>query len=242
MSLERELLRRTSLELSFVDKITRDIFDDTCAGNYPIPQSGADCSALTIANIPQAERDYRAWILRFESRALDRLHVLASYTYSEAKGSINWSGLDSIDFDEYPYHFDNRYGYLDNHQRHRIKVNGYVLLPWKLDLAFSGLWASPWRWTPYDDTVEGMLRGWAFVEPRGSREGSNETRLDLQLGKAFDVGRFRIKLIGSVINLLDSENSEAVCEDIEGCGEFALGDAIEWQQPRYFELGLRLEF
>jgi len=242
LGFERELFRRTSLELSFIDKSTRDIFDDTCAGNYPSPEIGADCSAMIIANIPEAKRDYRAWILRFESRALDRLHALVSYTYSDSKGSIAWSVLDSVDFDEYPYHFDNRYGYLDNHQRHRFKLNGYALLPWKFDLAFSGIWASPWRWTPVDWTVDGMLRGFEMVEPRGSREGSNETQLDLQLSKAFDVGRVRIKLIGAVINLLDSENPETVCDDIDGCGQFDLGEAWEWQKPRYFELGLRLEY
>jgi hypothetical protein len=241
---ERELFRRTSLELSFVDKVTRDIFDDTCVGNYPTPTAGADCSAWIIPNIPQARRDYRAWILRFDSRALDRFHVLASYNYSDSKGSIESARLESGDFDHYPWAFENRYGYLGNHQRHRIKISGYTFFPWDFSLAFSGLWGSPFRWTPLDDTVEGMpvASGSYFVEPRGSREGSDSSQLDLQLAKGFGLGAVRLRLVGTVINVFDSENPTLVCNDVDGCGDYELGDPIEWQQPRRFELGLRLEF
>lgn len=242
LGFERQLIPRTSLELSFVDKKTRDIFDNTCIGNYPVPTEGADCSSWIIANIPEAQRDYRAWILRFESRALDRVYALASYTYSDSKGSIQWSSMDQTDFNEYPFHFDNRYGYLQSHQRHRIKFSGFAVLPWKLNLSFNGLWASPWTWTPIDDTVQGMLTGFYMVEPRGSREGSSQQRLDLQLAKAFDVGRLRLQLIGTVINVLDNENAVRVCDDVDGCGEFGFEEAIDWQSPRYFELGVRLEF
>lgn len=241
---ERELFNRTSLALSFVDKATRDIIEDTCIGNYPTPTADGDCSGAIIANIPQARRDYRAWILNFESRAVDRLHVLASYTNSESKGSIDNEMINSGEFDLYPCHFDNRYGYLRDHRRHRVKVNGYVHLPWDFGLAVNGIWSSPFRWTPVqparlvDDSAFGLI----FVEPRGARQGDEWTQLDFQVTKGFGLGRVRLQLIGTVINLFKSENATGVCDRVNGCGGFELGDPIAWQLPRRYELGIRVEF
>jgi hypothetical protein len=244
LGFERELLRRTSLELSFVDKATRDIFDDTCIGNYPTPTPDADCSTAIITNIDEARRDYTAWILNFESRALDRLQVLASYTHSDAKGSISNGALTSSDFDFYPYQWENRYGYLEYHRRHRVKVSGYVFLPWDFALGVNGVWGSPFRWTPIQSArlVDPSASGLIFVEPRGSREGDEWAQLDLQVTKSFRLGRVSLRLIGTVLNLFDAENATVVCDDVNGCGEFGLGDPLEWQMPRRYELGLRVEF
>jgi len=241
---ERELLRRTSLELSYVDKATHDIIEDTCIGNYPTPTPDADCSAAIIANLPQARRDYTAWILNFESRALDRLHVLASYTNSESKGSVQWGNINSGDLDFYPYHFDNRYGYLGGHRKHRVKVSGYAFLPWGFSLGINGVWGSPFPWTPRQRAREVArgIPGDIFVEPRGSREGDEWAQLDLQVTKGFNLGRVHLRLIGAVLNLFDSENATGVCDNVNGCGDFELGDPTNWQQPRRYELGVRVEF
>jgi hypothetical protein len=241
---ERELFHRTSLGLSFVDKATRDIIEDTCIENYPTPTPDA-CSGAIIANIPQARTDYTAWILNFESRAVDRLHVLASYTNSESKGSTSGgTSITSEDFDLYPYHWDNRYGYLGNHRKHRVKVNGYVLLPLDFGLAINGIWGSPFRWTPVQPArvVNPSAFGNIFVEPRGSREGDEWAQLDLQLTKGFRLGRVRLQLIGTVLNLFDAEKVTDVCHRLTGCGDFELGEPTAWQLPRRYELGLRLEF
>jgi len=241
---EREILRRTSLELSYVDKATRDIFEGTCKGNYPAPSPDADCSGFIIANLEEARRDYSAWILNFESRTVDRLHVLASYTNSDAKGSIDNGSITSSDFDLYPYHFVNRYGYLKYHRKHRVKTSGFVFLPLDFGLGFSGVWGSPFVWTPRQPgpLVDPGVWGQIFLEPRGSREGDEWTQLDVQATKAFNLGRVRLQLIGAVLNLFDSENATAVCERETGCGDFEMGDPTEWQIPRRYELGLRVEF
>jgi hypothetical protein len=241
---ERELFRRTSLELSFVDKATRDIFDDTCGGNVPTPSPDADCSYGIITNIPQARRDYQAWILNFESRAIDRLHVLASYTYSDELGTHRQKSSNTSYFDLYPHHFVNLYGYLPSHRQHRIKASGYAQLPWDFGIGFSGLWGSPFQWTPVEQAVRIDPAAWGkiFLEPRGSREGDSWSQLDVQLTKGFSLGRTRLQLFGAVLNLFDSENATGVCNLIRGCGEYEMGDATEWQQPRRYELGMRVEF
>ncbi len=240
---ERELLRRTSLELSYVDKATRDVFDDTCVENYPTPTTGTSCTGFIIANLPQARRDYTGWLLSFESRALDRLHVLASYTNSNSEGSTH-SNIASTDFDLYPYHFTNRDGYLGYHRKHRLKASGYVFLPLDFGIGFNGVWGSPFRWTPVRPaaTVDPGAWGNILVEPRGSREGDEWGQLDVQLSKDFNLGRTRLRLIGTVLNLFDSENATDICGRVSGCGEYEQGDATEWQLPRRYELGLRVEF
>ena len=240
---ERELFRRTSLELSFVDKPTRDVLDDTCVENYPTPTPGIECSAFIIANLPQARRDYRAWLLNFESRAIDRLHVLASYTYSDTKGSTG-SNVAAWEFDQYPYHYVNTYGYLWYHRQHQVKINGYTRLPWDIGVGFNGRWTSPFRWTPRERgrRVDRGVFHPVFLEPRGSREGDSWSQLDVQLTKGFNLGPTRLQLIGAVLNLFDSENAINVCDNVNGCGDFELGDPTAWQLPRRYELGVRVDF
>ena len=87
-----------------------------------------------------------------------------------------------------------------------------------------------------------MAFGAMFTEPRGSREAEDNHQLDLQVTKGFTVGRTRLQLIAAVYNLFSVEQPIWVCNNVDNCGEFDLGDPIEWQLPRRFELGLRFEF
>jgi len=243
LAYERELHRRTSLEVSYVNKTTNRVIEDTCNGNIPTPTEGADCSFYVVTNIPGLAKDYEALILRLESRAYDRLHLIGSYVLSDTKGAVPiWDTTSS--FDLYPWHFVNQYGYLNEHSRHRIKVNGYVFLPLDISLAVNGWWSSEFRWTPRGNraVVPEMSYGQMFLEPRGSRSEPGLYQLDLQVGKGFTWGHTRLRLLATVYNALDSETATRVCEQATGCGAFEMGDPIEWQQPRRYELGLRVEF
>jgi hypothetical protein len=238
---ERELFRRTAVELSYVKKNTRDVLEDTCDGNFPVPSENASCDFKVVANLPAARRDYEAWLLRFESRAHDRVHFLTSYVHSESKGSVE-SGRGG-DFDYYPHHFVNRYGFLADHSRHTVKLNGYALLPYDLSLSVGGWWRSEFRWTPLEPVGAPVFEGVLFLEPRGQGRANSLYNLDLQLMKGFQIGSTRLRLIGTVYNVLDTELATGVCERATGCGGgFEMGDAIAWQQPRRYELGLRVEF
>jgi hypothetical protein len=240
---ERTLWPRSSLELSLIHKRTRSLIEDTCNGNIPMPEPGAECTSYIATNLPQLERDYRALILRFETRTLDWLTVLASYTLSESKGNHDSLGF-AYDWDFYPWHWENRSGYLDNHYLHNLNLNGYALLPLDFTIAFNAGWSSAFRWTPSltaDDLPE-MGYGRLFTEPRGNREGSSDTRLDLQLSKGFQIGPTHLDLIVSVLNVLSREEVTEVCQLVTGCGGFELGEATEWDTPRAWEVGLRLTF
>jgi len=189
------------------------------------------------------DRFLLAYEERFEPRAIDRLHLLGSYVYSESKGSTFFSSTTMTgDFDIYPYHFVNRFGYPPDHRQHRVKINGYVLLPLDFQVGLVGWWSSPFRWTPIDRTVPGMTYGELFVEPRGSGKAEANHQLDLQVSKGFRVGPTRLQLIASVYNLLSVEGPIWVCNNVEGCGDYELSDPTQWQFPRRFELGLRVEY
>jgi hypothetical protein len=244
LAYEREVGARSSIELTYVGKKTRDVYDDTCNGNVPTPSPDAACVHFVIANFPDLRRDYEGFIVRYENRGLDWLTLLASYTYSSSKGSAEASTYQSSDVDVFPWHFENRYGYLGDHRRHRIKLNGFLPFKGGWTIAFDGRWSSGFPWTPQatPNDIEGMPWGTYFVEPRGSREANDSSQVDLQLSKGFTVGTVRIVVIGSVFNVFSSEQAVAVCEWISGCGEFEMGEPIEWQIPRRYEVGFRVEF
>ncbi len=244
LGFEREVGNRSSIELTFIDKQTRDIVDDTCNGNWPTPSAGAACDYYILANIPELRRDYRGATLTYETRGLAWLTLLASYTYSSSKGSVEYTQNAGNVVDLYPWQFENIYGYLSDHRQHRIKLNGFFNIRGDWTIAFDARWASPFTWTPYENSFDNpdIPNGNHNLEPRGSREANNQHQLDLQLSKGFTTGRVRFVLIGTVLNALSSEQPTAVCEHISGCGAFEMGEATNWQVPRRYEVGVRLEF
>ncbi len=241
IGMERELTRRTSIGLTWVDKETLDIFEDTCNGNLPTAAAGADCDHYVMANLPGLTRDYSGFVLDFESRFADWIHVLASYTNSESRGNVEYTQNSGVAFDIYPDHFDNTYGYLSDHRRHRVKVNGYVDLPLDFTLAFEGFWSSAGVYAPTKASDE---YGRIFTERRGSREANDRYGMNLQVSKGFGFGRdMRLEVIGAVFNVLDDEQVTTVCTRVEGCsGGIKLDAATAYVQPRRFEAGLRFEF
>lgn len=243
LAVERELTRRTSIGLTYVDKETFDIFEDTCNGNVPIPMAGADCTFYTMVNLPEATRDYNGLILDFESRFADWIHVVSSYTYSESKGNVGYTQNAGVAFDIYPDHFHNRYGFLGDHRKHRVKINGYVALPLDFTIGFVGFWSSPFVYSATQAQEDPSSYGLDYTEPRGSREANENYRLDLEVRKGFNFGnRLRFQLIAAVYNAFDQEQVTAVCGRLEGCAGVAFGDATTYRQPRNYEAGIRFEF
>lgn len=236
---ERELGRRTSLGLSYVNKETKDIFEDTCNGNVPVVGGSDACDFFVMTNLPGLRREYEGVILDFESRFTDWMHLLASYTYSESKGNIEYTQNAGSDFDIFPVHFVNRFGYLSDHARHRVKLNGFVDLPLDFTVGFDASYSSAYR---FDVLQPGDPYGDEFLESRGSGEANDLYRLDLQVAKGFQLGGIRLELIGAVLNALDDEQVTTVCDQVTGCGDVTLGGALQFRQPRFYEAGFRIEW
>ena len=244
LGIEREIFERTTVELSYLSKTGRDFFETTCDGNVSQPGAAPSCDFLVVANLADMRSEYRALMLRIESRARDWLHLLGSWVTSSARGSTDLNSGVTSGFDIYPVHFENRYGYLSGHSRHRARISGYVRLPLDFTVAVFGWWDSELRWTPLEQArlIDPAFYGVRFVEPRGSRRLGSRHQLDVQVGKEFRVAETRIKLIAQAMNLLDREHPTAVCEFVTGCGGFEPGEPTTWQQPRSYEVGARLEF
>jgi hypothetical protein len=283
LSYEARLLEQTSLGLTWVDKQTRSLLEDTCSNNTWVWGDGeapslddpstwpdpAGCTGWVVANIPGLERDYRAWILTLESRARPWLYVLASYTHSESRGTtdaqIGWTPA-RVDYDFYPTNFVNLDGAVSPDRRHVVKLNGSVLLPWQVTLGINGTYASAQALdmrtdcaallnaTPdqiaelgrlgidYEEAVQYCPSnvGYLFLEPRGSRRGDDWWQVDLQVAKGFTIGKVYLEGIVSVINLFSEEAPDTFVTD--PLNPRGWGTPTWYQQPRRWELGLRVEF
>jgi len=213
-----------------------------------------------MANFDNLKRDYEGFIVKYETRTFDWLTLLSSYTYSTSEGSQSYNQNAGVDYDVYPAHFDNRYGYMPDHRKHRFKLNGFFSIKGDWTIGFDYFYSSPYTYTPQANSADSggewngeeippMPYGTWFAEPRGNREANSTTQLDLQLSKGFTVGGMRFVLIGSVYNAVSNENVLTVCTSISGCidpedssSTVDLGDAQTWRQPRRYEVGFRFEF
>lgn len=242
IGVERQIFDRTSVELSYVNKDTEDIFEDTCNGALTNPAVGHACDFYVMANLPGLRREYDGVILRAESRATDWLHLTSSLTWSESKGNVEYTQNAGVDVDFFPEHYANTFGYLSDQARWRFKVNGYVDLPLDFGLGVNAFWSSSSVWN-VERPAEIAGYGTELIEPRGSLQGNDNYQLDLQATKAIRFGNdMSVQLIAAVINVFDSERPIELCEREDGCGGDGLGNSIDWQRPRQYQVGFRFEF
>jgi hypothetical protein len=247
---ETQIATDSSVELSYVYKRSEDLIEDTCSGNawawgaapYPSlddPSSwttGDDCDHWLFVNMPRAERRYDAWILRGETRQ-GWGHILASYTYSDARGT-NYSGPQNYAYGEgdfFPVKFYNWAGKMPDHRRHRLKLNGYFLLPKLFTIGVNGFWSSEGHQTVASsceafinatsrselDQMESLAIDpatmsyctvpdvptiyWIAHWPRGSLQTKSVWQLDVQLSKAWRIGAVDLEAIVTIYNLFDHE-------------------------------------
>jgi TonB dependent receptor/Carboxypeptidase regulatory-like domain len=249
VGLQQRLAQRSAADLTYVYKKTRHILEDTCVDNLPVPTADPNflhCPWKVLTNPAAARRDYHGLVLRLDTRAGDWLSLVASYTWSISKGSVEYTQGAGSEFDVYPVHFTNLYGFLSDDARHRVKLKGYVKLPRQLSLGFNAIYQSPFDYSVLE-ALAPPLYGNAFLEPRGSRRAASIFNLEIELRKAIQLGRFELELIGTVENVLGNQPATAVCQYAAGCtsttgDQLALGEATDYQAPRNYEVGLRLVF
>ncbi len=243
IGVQHQIGANTTVDLSYLEKDTKDIFEDTCIGNITNPSPTADCSFYTIDNLPGLRRDYEGVILQVNSRVTNWLNLRASYTYSESQGNINNTQNAGVDFDIFPDHFINRYGFLEDHSKHRAKINGYARLPLDFAVAFEAFYSSPFVYDSLEAANAQTSYGDIFVAPRGSREGDDTYSLNLQVTKGFQLGPVRTELIGALENVFNDEQVTERCDRVDGCtSTIGFGDPEEFRDPLRYELGFRLEF
>lgn len=171
LGFEREILPRTGVELTYVQKRTKDILEDTCYGyddegnpidpydyiddfdTYPWNNRSAVwsyCQFYMMRNNPYALRYYYGYILKIESKYKDWFHLKLDYTYSKAYESVGYTQNAGSDFD-LPIHYINRYGYASLDNRHYVKLNGYFFLPYDFSIGFNAFFRTGRPYTKYTD-------------------------------------------------------------------------------------------
>jgi len=167
IGIEREIFPRTGLELTYVQKRTKDILEDSCGGydqngNFIDPIDYIDdpsswpnylydkCQFFYMRNNPYALRYYYGYILKLESRYKDWFHIKLDYTYSKAYESVGYTQNAGYDFD-LPIHYINRYGYASLDNRHYVKLNGYFFLPYDFSVGFNAFFRTGRPYTKYVD-------------------------------------------------------------------------------------------
>lgn len=270
---ETQILPQASIEFTYVNKETKDIIEDTCVNNTwawgdgPRPSlddqstwtTNAGCPQYAITNFDDFYRDYEAFIVKFEARQ-EWMHVLFSYTHADSKGNTFNGARESYATalaDYFPTHFINQDGYGPDHRDHRVKLNGYFLLPWDVTLGYDAFWSSEGHITPFADcanlpgdsdlveycfTGDGILLAGSdiFLEPRGSVETKSVWQLDLQVAKTFTVGSVDLTPVLTVLNVFDRELDNTFFSEAYIGNE--IGAPSSYRLPRRYELGFRIEF
>jgi hypothetical protein len=163
IAFETQIAPETSIEISYVDKKTKDIIEDTCSNNTWAWGDGArpslddsstwtsvaDCDFFMITNFSDFYREYEAYIGKFETRG-EWWHLLFSWTHSESTGNTYNGARESYATalaDVYALDFYNREGYMPDHRPNRLKLSGYVLLPYDITLGIDSWWSDKGRLT-----------------------------------------------------------------------------------------------
>jgi hypothetical protein len=159
LAFEMQVAPETSFEITYVDKETKNLIEDTCSNNnwvwdssVPAPDiddsstwtTSSGCTHYVIANHNYLYRDYNAIIGKFETRG-DWWHGLFSWTHSESKGNNESTAAWSYargDIDTFPVNFTNIKGYKSDHREDRLKASGYMLLPGSWTIGLDGYWSS----------------------------------------------------------------------------------------------------
>jgi hypothetical protein len=243
LGVTRRIFANASLDVSAIYRRYPSLFTASCADGT------CETTGQELTNRPFAmdvlRSRYEGLILKLEGRPSEALRLLFSYVLSRSEGSVENAGTMSQDFIYYPANFVNRYGYLSDDSRHRLKLDAYLKLPLSFVLSTNVAWESG---RPYNVTRAADQGGVEFLEPRGSRRIGPFYEWDAQVQKNFQIGPFTTGLIVSVFNILntelplgrDGDVGEGVTPDAPTNDHF--GFATGWQRPRRWELGVRFEF
>lgn len=210
--------------------------------------------------------DYQAVWVGINKRFANRGQVGAAYTLSSGKTTNEAeNGLYSMD-DRDP---DDAYGYNGNDERHRLVVNGTVVLPWKIQLggvlfARSGrpvnitLGTDPNRNGVFNErpnVAGGVKLGSHAMKslssfttpapgtfgnlPRNAGRGPGYWQLDLRVSKVFELERMRLEVLAEAFNLDNHVNLNPWVGNMLNRN---FGRSITADIARQVQLGVRLGF
>jgi outer membrane receptor protein involved in Fe transport len=243
VAFERQLLPGASATVGYVYKKTHDIFEDTCINQ-------TDCPDFWLSNQPGRDiglhdvlrKNYYGYTLQVQWASPDRrIYANANYVYSKSQGSIDSSSgqFAGTDFDHYPENFQNRYGYLDDDARHRVKVYATYAVP-KVNtlVGINYLYRTG---LPLTTTHNDPVWGTVFVVPRGSIRTPILHQFDVQIEQPFNLPQgITVSIIGSVFNVLNTE--QPLTYNVSVDSPSTLLTPLTYQRPRNYEIGFHMTF
>lgn len=244
-SFERQLSANVALELRYVGRRWRDLWDNVLRPDASVP-GGVGSRLRTL---PRAERSYQGVQLLVQRRFADRWQLLGSYTWSRSRGNLfSDDGLDTFaDFAPLTdLNLVNRLGPAPFDRRHRGRLFANYRLPLaparspRLALSLGSALAYD-SGTPYQPEAEEAL-GVRFLSPRGELRGPDLLRWDVSARLEAPLGAFDWRLELEVFNLTDEQGARRL-ESRLGGGRFGLAPSIvDLETPRSVRLTLGLSF
>jgi hypothetical protein len=234
VGIERELFRDASFSVTFIYRNWKKIIGpiDTLATYSPVtvndPETGdpytvyeiddPNAHAYVLKNLTDDDAYFdltpyrRYWGLEFlfNKRFSDKWQLLASYVYSQAKGTldngfaddIGWGGSTSD-----PNYWINADGNSTYDPTHMLKIQGTYILPLDIHLTayFRAITGQAW--------TRRFRTGWFnqgritfFTEARGSNHYPIYKLLDLRLEKTFMIAeKYRLGLMADVFNVFNDD-------------------------------------
>jgi hypothetical protein len=263
--IERELMKDTSVALSFVWKrwynsISRvnigeefELTDFTFTDEQGQSQTWDIYDITTYATsysltnprpglTPYIEREskstYMGFIAEFEKRFSDNWMLNASYSYGKEKSWPTGTDPNSL------VAFDRWGGEPVAYPFHIFKMYGTFILPWDIKLSPSFFWRSAFdgdgRWEAEVRASGITNRPYINIEKPNSRKLPSYIALDLRLEKSFTIkGNLRLSGFLDVYNVLSRQKAIEVQDRLTN-PDFGL--AYDVNYGREFRLGVRFYF
>ncbi len=157
-------------------------------------------------------RKYWGLEFLFNKRFSNKWQLMASYVYSQCKGTVNNSSSEDIGYGRGmtdPNNWVNNDGHVVNDPTHMIKIQGTYILPW--DISFNVYWrgitGDAWQ-QRYRSASKAFDQGRVTfnTEAAGSRHYPMAKSLDVRLEKIFTLAsKYRLGLIFDVFNVFNDD-------------------------------------
>jgi outer membrane receptor protein involved in Fe transport len=189
--------------------------------------------------------DYRGFEITFTRRLHRQWQFDASYTYSEALG--NAEAFEDIYLGSDTSQVEHEFGYLSYDQRHTVKFNAVAHLPKQIQFGTRILWESglPFSLVRRDFTFDSLgnptYRQIFPTEQRNDQRNEGRWLIDVNLRKAFTLGRAQAGAELTVTNLLNSDDLE-IGNINDAAAALQLISGTERRFGRRFQLGFSLNF
>jgi hypothetical protein len=237
--IERELFKDASISITYINRNYKNIIGAVNNAatyepfEYPVEELGqtytlyeltsGSANDYLIKNIKQGDvgvtaRPYRKyWGIEFlfNKRFSNRWQLLASYVYSQSKGTMDNLSSDDIGygypgnyFGADPNFWLNGEGNSTNDPTHMIKIQGTYLLPWGIyfNAYFRGITGDAYT-TRIRTKKYAQGRITFFAEQRGKYHYPMPIMLDLRLEKTFTLAKqYQLGLILDVFNLFNDNS------------------------------------